>query len=69
VNNPGVKTETHTVGLPVHIAKRYLDDPENRKQFATSSSEGTSIGKSVLAIGSGILGQTDEAPVGVDEER
>ncbi len=32
-NNPGVETETFKVELPVFIANRYLNDPENKKQF------------------------------------
>lgn len=32
-NNPGVKTETYTLELPVFIVDKYLNDPENKKQF------------------------------------
>jgi len=32
-NNPGVETESFTVELPVISADKYLNDPENKKQF------------------------------------
>lgn len=32
-NNPGVKTETFSIELPVADADKYLNDPENKKQF------------------------------------
>jgi hypothetical protein len=32
-NKPGVKTESFEVELPVFVADRYLNDPENKKQF------------------------------------
>lgn len=32
-NNPGTKTETFDVELHVFAADKYLNDPENKKQF------------------------------------
>jgi hypothetical protein len=32
-NNPNAKTESFTIDLPDFIAKKYLNDAENKKQF------------------------------------
>ena len=32
-NNPGVETETFNIELPPTVADRYLNNPENKKQF------------------------------------
>ena len=32
-NNPGVETETFNIELTSDVADRYLNDPENKKQF------------------------------------
>lgn len=32
-NNPGVETETFSIELLTSTARKYLDDPENKRQF------------------------------------
>lgn len=38
-NNPGVETEVFEVELAIPTADAYLDDPENKKQFAVIAKE------------------------------
>ncbi|MCK5016957.1 MAG: hypothetical protein KAS32_07775 [Candidatus Peribacteraceae bacterium] len=42
-NNPGVKVEMYNIELPLHLADRYLNDPENKKQFTRPVEEKVEI--------------------------
>lgn len=39
-NHPGAKTESFTIELPDYIAKKYLDNPDNKKQFERKKNAG-----------------------------
>lgn len=40
-NHPGVVTETFHIELEKHTARKYLDDPENKKAFEDKLTEGS----------------------------
>lgn len=56
-NNPGVKTETFHIEMLVSTANKYLNGPENRKQFTRPVMEGQ-----VDDVPIGALGGTESEP-------